>query len=450
MVTRGSLRTWTATAIVLLVAALAIGAALLVVDRLGEGIIAQQSRAALMAERDYMAKLQREEGTDSLIATLDRRERVPGGPGMHYALSNAAGEPLAGAARLIAPAGGQPGWRVVRAVGGHAVVRLQALTSDLPSGDKLLIAEDVGARRSFRLAILEASAVALAVAAIAGAAVGLAFGGVLLRRANAIASTAERIATGEFHARVPVAAGGDVFDRLGRSLNVMLGRIEELMTGLRTVTDSLAHDLRTPLGRLKAAITRAADPHADEATRQAALEEARVQADAALATFSALIDIAQAESGLSRDMMEPTDVRALAEGVVDLFSPVLEDAGQTLILDLPAGPLVCRSHPLLLRQALGNLLHNAARYAGSGATVTVRLRGEGQGVQLIVTDDGPGVPAADLSRVQERFVRLDTARSTQGSGLGLAIVAACARLHDGRLILEDNAPGLRAVLRLVA
>ncbi len=447
MVLRGSLRTWSAAAIVLLVAALAIGSALVIVDRLGERIIAQQSRAALIAERDYMARLQSEEGTQSLIATLDRRERVHGGPGMRYALSSAAGRPLAGAAQLIHP-GAPPGWKIVRTVDSHGVARWRALASNLPSGDKLLIAEDLGARRSFRRAIFEASAVALTLAALAGAAVGLVFSGVLLQRANAIAATAERIATGEFHARVPVAEGGDVFDRLGRSLNVMLGRIEELMTGLRTVTDSLAHDLRSPLGRLKAAIARAADPTADEATRQAALEEARLQADAALATFSALIDIAQAESGLSREMMEPTDVRALVEGVVDLFAPVLEDAGQTVVLDVSADPLDCRTHPLLLRQAVGNLMHNAARYAGPGATVTVTVRREGRGVEVIVADDGPGVPDADRARIQERFVRLDAARSTQGSGLGLAIVAACARLHDGRLVIEDNHPGLRAILVL--
>jgi signal transduction histidine kinase len=244
---------------------------------------------------------------------------------------------------------------------------------------------------------------------------------------------------------------GDVFDHLGAAVNTMLVRIEELLTGLRTVTDSLAHDLRSPLTRLRGALARAQDPEASPAERTDAVEQAQQEAEQVLATFSALLDIARAESGLSRDTMAPVDLRAMVADMAELFAPTFEDQGQTLTAPTGAAgePLTVKGHEVLLRQAIGNLLHNAARYAGRGARVALDVARQMDGtVQLVVADDGPGVPESQRGRVQERFVRLDDARSTPGSGLGLAIAAACAKLHDGRLLLEDNHPGLRCVLEL--
>jgi signal transduction histidine kinase len=296
--------------------------------------------------------------------------------------------------------------------------------------------------------VFQASALAILLAAGACIAGGLALNGMLLRRAGMIAATAERIAGGDLAARVETQDPPDVFDRLGLSLNAMLVRIDELMTGLRTVTDSIAHDLRTPLTRLKGALARAMVPEIGETQRIEAIQQAHDEADRALATFSALLDIARAETGLSRDMMNWIDLSALTLGVAELFGPLLEDSGQGFAVDVPEQPVVMRVHEPLLRQALGNLLHNAVRHAGEGAQVSLRLEDRGHEVRLIVADTGPGVPEADRGRVQERFVRLDPARSTPGSGLGLAIVAACAKLHGGRFLLEDNEPGLRAVLVL--
>jgi hypothetical protein len=271
----------------------------------------------------------------------------------------------------------------------------------------------------------------------------------LLRRTRAIAHTAERIAGGDLSARAPVRPNGDVFDDLGASVNVMLGRIEELMTGMRTVADSIAHDLRSPLTRMKGALARAADSEASEAVRLQALDDAHVEADAVLATLNALLDIAHAESGLSRENMRQVDVAALVLNIAELFSPVIEDAGQLLVTEAPGIPVLARAHPALLRQAVGNLLHNAVVHAGPGATVSVRVEETSLGrARICVADDGPGVPAEHLGRVQERFVRLETARTTNGSGLGLALVAACAKLHGGRLVLGDNRPGLVAALEL--
>jgi signal transduction histidine kinase len=179
-----------------------------------------------------------------------------------------------------------------------------------------------------------------------------------------------------------------------------------------------------------------------------AVETAHAEIDRTLATLSAMLDIARAESGLSKEMMQPVDLNLLLTDVAEVFAPMLEDAGQVLSVALPSLPVIIRAHQGLLRQAVGNLLHNASLYAGPRAKVTLSVEEDEAVVRIVVADDGPGVPAHQAGRVQERFVRLDPARGVGGSGLGLAIVAACAKLHGGALKLEDNRPGLRAALDL--
>jgi signal transduction histidine kinase len=429
-------------------AAIALVLALVLVDRIGERLIEEEAKSAALAERDYMAAMAREQGLTALIDTMNRRERTSGGGGFRYALTDAQGRPLAGAMGLSGLSPPSASWRVVQTAANGKTTRWQVVAENLPSGSRLLVAQNLDRRRAFRTAVFQASALAIVMAAGACIAVGLGLNGMLLRRAGAIASTAERIAAGDLGARVETHEPPDVFDRLGLSLNAMLTRIDELMTGLRTVTDSIAHDLRTPLTRLKGALARALQPDLPEAERTEAIQQAHDEADRALATFSALLDIARAETGLSREMMSWVDLSTLSLGVAELFTPVIEDAGQVFNVEVPENPVVMRCHELLLRQALGNLLHNAVRHAGPGALVTLSLIDQGSETRLVVSDTGPGVPAAERGRVQERFVRLDPARTTPGSGLGLAIVAACAKLHGGRFQLEDNEPGLRAVLVL--
>jgi signal transduction histidine kinase len=200
---------------------------------------------------------------------------------------------------------------------------------------------------------------------------------------------------------------------------------------------------------MKGALARALQPQASEAQRLDDIEVAHNEIERTLATLTAILDIARAESGLSRDMMQPVDVGALAAEIADFFAPTIEDAGEMLSIQTPSMPIIVRAHEGLLRQAIGNLLHNASLYAGAGAEVTVRVEEEEAVVHIVVADTGVGVPEDQRGRVQERFVRLDPARSVGGSGLGLAIAAACAKLHGGALRLEDNAPGLRAILDIV-
>jgi signal transduction histidine kinase len=429
-------------------AAASLLAGVLLIDRVGETIIAERQREVAAAARDYFVDFARQEGLAPLARGIDRHERYRREEGFRYALFSARGQ-LMGGARLLT-------WRELPPVGttrltipvGGRPTPWQVFVQPVREGGTLVVYEDLSERTRFRQSLALGGALALLVALGAMLLVSLWLMQLVWRRARSIADTAEAIAAGRTAARAPADPAGDVFDRLGASLNVMLERNEELMTGLRTVTDSLAHDLRSPLTRMKGALTAALDPQADEEARRDAIGQAWEEADRALATTGALLDIARAETGLSRDMLQPLDLGDLAAEVVELFAPVVEDAGQTLTLRALSEPLVLPVHDVLLRQALGNLIYNAARYAGDGARVEVSLEATAGAARIVVADDGPGIPAADRGRVVERFVRLDEARTTPGSGLGLAIAAACAKLHRGQLRLEDNAPGLRAVLEL--
>jgi signal transduction histidine kinase len=219
------------------------------------------------------------------------------------------------------------------------------------------------------------------------------------------------------------------------------------MGEMRAVTDSLAHDLRTPLTRLKTAVLRAADPDTEAPYRDEALAAAAEEADRVLQSFSTMIDIARAESGVMQGQLAPVDLAQIARDVAELHAPLAEDSGLSLSVDAPS-PVLVRGHVQFLSQMLSNLVDNAVKHAASGreASISVaRVNGE---ARLVVADRGPGVPEARRTEALKRFGRLDPARSGPGSGLGLSLAATVARLHGGRLELEDNAPGLRVAVSL--
>ena len=422
-------------------------ASLVVVYRTGERIISERERADALDERDLLQEVDQEQGLTNVASAVARRTRFASS-GEHYGLFSATGEPLAGDIVSFHPEFRNADWRVIR-LGRPSSMTLHVEGAVLPDGAVVVVGRSLANLRKFERSILYGFVAAVAIVAVAALAAGLVLNFLILQRVDAIAETAERIAGGDLSARTTIADRRDPFGRVGVSLNAMLERIEELLTGMRTVTDSIAHDLRSPLTRMKGALARALEPGASEAQRLDAIDAAHDEADRALATLSALLDIARAETGLSRDMMQTVDVAALVEELVDFFTPVIEDAGQRLEVVVPPAPVVARVHPALLRQAIGNLLHNAAHYAGPGAVVRVSVEEDDSPiVRLTVADTGVGVPEDQRGRVQQRFVRLDPARGVGGTGLGLAIVAACAKLHGGALRLEDNAPGLRAVLEI--
>ncbi len=432
----------------LFAAVLVLGAsavALVVVYRTGERIIVQRERAEALAERDLLEEVFQEQGLKALIAGVARRSRYATG-GERYGLFNARGAPLAGDMPVFAPGFREADWRLVR-TDSPIAASLHVDTAVLADGSRLVVGRDLSNLRQFEKSILYGFGAALLIVLLASLLAGLLLNALILQRVEAIAATAERIAGGDLSARTLIADRRDPFGRVGASLNAMLERIEALMIGMRTVTDSLAHDLRSPLTRTKGALARALQSPAEE-ERLDAIEAAHAEIERMLATLTAMLDIARAESGLSREMMRPVDVGALAAELADFFAPTLEDAGQSLKVLTPERPVVASVHEGLLRQAVGNLLHNASLYAGAGAEVVVDVAEGGDFVHVSVADTGCGVPEDQRGRVQERFVRLDPARSVGGSGLGLAIAAACAKLHGGALRLEDNQPGLRAILDL--
>jgi signal transduction histidine kinase len=265
---------------------------------------------------------------------------------------------------------------------------------------------------------------------------------------------------GDLTGRLPVGRSGDELDRLAENLNAMLERIEALMMGLKEVSDNIAHDLKTPLTRLRNRAEEALAKSGCEADYRAALERTIEESDGLIRTFNALLMIARAESGQARGNMDDFDAADVAGGIHELYEPVAEDDDMTLRVKTLSAPL--HGNRELISQALANLVENAIKYgkpatASAGSVVSldakqilIEARREGDQVLLSVTDHGPGIPEADLKHAVERFVRLDSSRSQPGSGLGLSLASAVATLHGGELRLGDARPGLVATLAIPA
>jgi signal transduction histidine kinase len=275
----------------------------------------------------------------------------------------------------------------------------------------------------------------------------------VLRRIDGMTATSDRIMAGDLSGRLPVAGSGDEFDRLASSLNAMLERIEALMIGLKHVSDNIAHDLKTPLTRLKNRAEEALRTAKSDADYRAAIEKTIEESDGLIRTFDALLMIARAEAGQAREHMTEFDAADIAESVAELYEPLAEEQGLALKLEAK-GPLPMHGSRELIGQALANLIDNAFKYGkpqpGEPAEIVISAGGEGDAIRFVVADHGPGIPEQDRVRVLERFVRLEVSRTRPGAGLGMSLAAAVARLHGGELKLEDNAPGLRVTLSIPA
>jgi signal transduction histidine kinase len=267
---------------------------------------------------------------------------------------------------------------------------------------------------------------------------GLVIGRSVARRAAAMEAALGAVQAGALDRRLGVGPGGDEFDRLAARINATLDRMQGLMASLREVTDDIAHDLRTPLARLRQRLDAASRAPSAEA-----IAEAQAEADRLLEIFAALMRIAQVESGTQRAGFTQADLSAIAQSVAEVYAPAAEERGQVLTTEIAPG-VTLRGDPALLTQMLANLVENAIRHGREGGRVALTLRAH----EIVVRDDGPGIPEADRERVFRRFIRLDAARSTPGSGLGLALVKAVAELHGMTIALEDAAPGLRVRITL--
>ncbi|MCW1401335.1 HAMP domain-containing histidine kinase [Novosphingobium sp. MW5] len=265
-------------------------------------------------------------------------------------------------------------------------------------------------------------------------------------RVRHIAETAEAVGSGDFSHRVLSDGSGDSFDALGQGVNAMLDRIEMLVGELRIVTDGLAHDLRSPITRLKFTLERAMIETSDPVALSA-LEKVSAEAETLLAMLSTALQITRAEAGIGRERFVETDISALLADLVEIYGPIAEEQSFILSSKASAG-LVVPVHRELLSQALGNLVENALKYASEGREIVLSASTSPHGVELSVADNGVGIPADRRAEAMRKFGRLDPARHVAGSGLGLALVEAVARLHGGRLELGDNAPGLVATMSI--
>lgn len=273
----------------------------------------------------------------------------------------------------------------------------------------------------------------------------LVLGHYALRRIDTVSRTAGDIMSGDLSQRIPLSGQDNEFDELGRKLNAMLERIEQLLAGMRQVTDNVAHDLRQPLNRLRNRLEITLLEARDENEYRQVMEHGIQDADELLKTFNALLSIAQAEAGVRRNDWTQVDLHALCEDLADLYGAVAEEKGITF--NWQADMLSIAGNRQLLAQALGNLLDNAIKYTPSGGHIELSATASDGSETLEVADSGPGIPLEQRERVLQRFMRLDSARSLPGNGLGLSLVKAVAKLHNAELILSDNTPGLRVRLQ---
>lgn len=309
---------------------------------------------------------------------------------------------------------------------------------------RLAVGRGLAERREFQALFRESLVGAMAINLLLGIAAGLLTARTALRRLAVINQTTQAVLQGDLSTRVPVS-GSDEYDQLGRSINAMLDRLQRLVGTVRGITENIAHDLRTPLNRLRSRLELALLTPRPAAEYEQAIQRAIGEADAIVATFNAMLKIARIEAGAVSPPHEPVEMSELVEELGDLYQAFAEENGVDLQVDIEPG-LTVRGDGHLISQAAANLLDNALKYTPRGGRVGLSLRREPAGIRLSVADSGPGIPADQRAGVVDRFVRLDASRHKPGSGLGLSLVAAVAEWHGASLTLADNLPGLRASL----
>jgi signal transduction histidine kinase len=421
-------------------------------------LITEQITRTVDAEITGLAEQYNQGGIRRLVLIIDARARRPGSS--LYLITTFAGDGLAGnVARLGEGVLEHQGWTetVYRRLDDAEATEHQALVRviQLPGGFRLLVGRDLGERERLYAVVVAAGQWSIALVIVLGLAGGFFVARRVLHRVDAMTESARTIMAGDLSGRLPIAGSDDELDRLAVNLNAMLERIEALMRGFKEVSDNIAHDLKTPLTRLRNRAEEALRASRDESDYRASLEATIDESDELIRTFNALLMIARAESGQASTPTTEFDAAEVARGVGELYDPLADEKGLTLKVEADA-PVPLRGNRELLTQALANLVDNAIKYAGAAqgtvngapAEIVLRAAAEGDRIVLMVLDHGPGIPEADRVHVIERFVRLEESRTQPGSGLGLSLASAVAHLHGGELKLADNAPGLCAMLVL--
>ncbi|ADO73665.1 Sensor protein [Stigmatella aurantiaca DW4/3-1] len=407
----------------------------------------QQLRGQVEAELRQLMVDYRDDGLEEL--RHDIRERIEANPArrLYYAMQSPDGRVVFDRLPSIPT---PDGWHRVRAPSrgdrdADIPVLLQALTLD--GGYKLAVAADLAPLQDAERAILRAFGWAFLFTLLAGAIGGLWIGQRFLSQVDAITRVADRIGQGDVKDRLPFRGTGDDLDQLAAVINRMLDRIQRLLESVQQVSTSIAHDLRTPLGHLRQTLEAMRQETGSPERMDALREEALQQLDATLETFTALLRIAEVESGSRKGGFERLCLSEVLENLVEAYRPVAEDHGQRLTASI-CPKLFIQGDRSLLAQLFANLVENALRHSGRGSAIHLGLEaGADGGFTVTVSDTGPGIPSTEYENVFKPFYRLDKSRTGKGSGLGMSLVAAIAGLHTLSITLEDNAPGLKVRLQ---
>ena len=413
--------------------------------------MSDQTDATIRAEITGLAEQYRQRGLGGLEKTIaERMERDPDGSSV-YLIASSNRQPLAGNLSPwpeTTPAG--DGWLEFEfkdAQAGGRIFQARARAFVLQDGLQLLVGRDTrelkATQQLITRALLWGVAITLALALLGGVIMSRG----MLRRIEVINQASRNIMAGDLSQRIPIRGSGDELDQLADNLNRMIDEIERLMDGIRHVSDNIAHDLRTPLTRLRNRLEQLQLDLEDQSPQRQQVEQGLADADQLLATFAALLRIARIEAGGHAARFEPVDLAALVQDAADLYEVLAEEKQLCFSMQADSGIFIDGDRDLLF-QALINLLDNAVKYTPAGGDVSLRLQRIGNRADIAVSDSGIGIAEQERDKVGQRFYRLESSRNTPGSGLGLSLVKAVARLHRAELLLEDNAPGLKASLRL--
>jgi signal transduction histidine kinase len=409
------------------------------------GIVDRETSNLIEAEVQGLREQYLQLSHEDFIALIRERSEQQDVRGAVYLLVDPAGQ---------AVAGNIPNWPAVVAASGTWMQftltvafgedtrehQIRARQFVLPGGYRMLVGHDVQERDDLKRLMLSGLFFAVFLTLLLGVGGGILMGRRILREARAMSAASQQIMSGDLSRRLPVRNTNDELNTLAREINAMLEKIEQLSLAMRTVLDSAAHDLRTPLNRLQRTAEAALGAGADSSQSQAALEQVSVEVDSMRATLDALLRIVLAETGTVE--REPVDLSALVTSVAELYEPLAEEHGLSWVNTVASG-IVVRGNRQLLAQAVANLADNAVKFSSPGGRIEVVLRAAANGPEITVQDTGIGIPADRRAEVLGRRVRLEETRHLPGSGLGLSLVAAVSKLHNARLVLEDAEPGLR-------
>lgn len=400
----------------------------------------RQLDVLIQDEADTMTLEYRSGGLDALTTAINERERLSSRAQLYYAVFTPDGRRTLGSLDTPMP---QTGWQEVTFSAPEGSDTGRALAIDLPDHRRLVITADREWLEQNDRTVLITFVVGLVAVIALGVVGALLLGGYLRRRLTAIGATAEAISGGDFSRRMPVSDRHDEFDQLATVLNSMLEMIQRLLDNLRQVSGDVAHDLRTPLTKLRNALEESGRAPGGVEAQRAVIADGIGKVDEILSLFAAILRISEVESGRIRRLFASFDLSALITDLAESYAPALQEEGRTLTWSVEPGVMIDGDRELVA-QAVTNLIENAQRHTLVGTVVTIALERVGTNARITVADSGPGVAESDRATITKRFSRLEHSRSTAGHGLGLNLVAAIVALHRGTLQFADNQPGLVA------